>query len=1143
MEFSTTANIILKKLITAGSPLTTTALQSLLPSTSAPELIRAIKELSAHGLVEKTPLGIRSTSRCSVVQMAAEVGGQHPVTPPRQNTTQSRWDQFRRLCRFYAECARLEERGAIQVRADEEGDQFLSLSGTMNLDGFSTASGMILSTNEELDRFVSFAKTRKRHPSLFLGGPLYVTVAKDRDTGETYRLVRPIFVAQVVARQLPMGVQFSIPADRVANPGGVEVNHRWLESRFRDPAERKEFLTNVGLLSHEEWNQAEEGPRSLGTVSLADATMRLRASYPKWWKESGDLTDPPRTPRLDRVTESGVYCRVILVQQQELKFSGRLYKELMTLADQTSDEDLDRTALRWLFPHSPRTEAPSAPSSSGPTPEALPPPSLKAINPEQTEAIRRSLKEKLLVVTGPPGTGKSVVVQHAMIANALVGQSVLFASRNHEAIRAVVPALNATVEPEQLVCWPGQRSDGGARGEWFRVMAALLARPRRHDVLDTFEGAKLRLADAQQRLMQAESAVSTWIDTRSRLAALEQALSDADQLLGSGTLARAGAASSLPTAAQLRRLIEELSPPKQPSLLGAIVRALGWFRARQTIRRAEQVHQEFADAVGVETIPATSTLADDRTRLINALVHWVRVADVSVQLRQREELVKSLKAAPAPKATLSRLQQSRARLEACTRETLLALSQAAAASISPEQRKQFAELSAALQNAVGAPTPRQLRMVEKSLRAVFPVLLQKFPLWTVTNLSAHSSLPLAPASFDLLIIDEASQCDIGSVVPLLFRAKRALIVGDPMQLRHVAQIAADVEYRLRDGMGLAGSAELERYSHRVNSMYHLASSSLDNRNPVELLGHFRCHPDIAAFMNSAFYNRTLDVLTNEHALVGPSVSGWRRTGCEWVDVTGNVLGATSGCHCPAEADVILDHLRALEASHYKGTVGVVTPFRVQANRICDKVTASLRSDTLDRWRFVANTADAFQGGERDLILFSLSASEEMPPGSRMALAGSPNRFNVATSRARALLRVFGNRQWATRCGIPHIQALVQACEVQERAADAPIRTDLIGPVWEPRFAAALRDAGLPVRQQYQACGRFLDIALLRDNTKIDIEVDGECHRDVHGRRRLDDVYRDQLLEAAGWTIERFWVYQLREDFDTCVKRVQSIWNG
>jgi hypothetical protein len=38
------------------------------------------------------------------------------------------------------------------------------------------------------------------------------------------------------------------------------------------------------------------------------------------------------------------------------------------------------------------------------------------------------------------------------------------------------------------------------------------------------------------------------------------------------------------------------------------------------------------------------------------------------------------------------------------------------------------------------------------------------------------------------VIDEASQCDIASALPLLFRAKAAVIIGDPKQLRHISAI-------------------------------------------------------------------------------------------------------------------------------------------------------------------------------------------------------------------------------------------------------------------------------------------------------------------------------------------------------------------
>ena len=45
--------------------------------------------------------------------------------------------------------------------------------------------------------------------------------------------------------------------------------------------------------------------------------------------------------------------------------------------------------------------------------------------------------------------------------------------------------------------------------------------------------------------------------------------------------------------------------------------------------------------------------------------------------------------------------------------------------------------------------------------------------------------------FDVAIIDEASQCDIASCFPILFRAKRAVIVGDDKQLPHLSFLGGE----------------------------------------------------------------------------------------------------------------------------------------------------------------------------------------------------------------------------------------------------------------------------------------------------------------------------------------------------------------
>src|ERR1039457_3452737 len=63
------------------------------------------------------------------------------------------------------------------------------------------------------------------------------------------------------------------------------------------------------------------------------------------------------------------------------------------------------------------------------------------------------------------------------------------------------------------------------------------------------------------------------------------------------------------------------------------------------------------------------------------------------------------------------------------------------------------------------------RKVFRRYYSLFPEVTKILPCWAVTSLSARGRLPFEPGFFDLVVIDEASQCDIASALPLLFRAK------------------------------------------------------------------------------------------------------------------------------------------------------------------------------------------------------------------------------------------------------------------------------------------------------------------------------------------------------------------------------------
>lgn len=222
---------------------------------------------------------------------------------------------------------------------------------------------------------------------------------------------------------------------------------------------------------------------------------------------------------------------------------------------------------------------------------------------------------------------------------------------------------------------------------------------------------------------------------------------------------------------------------------------------------------------------------------------------------------------------------------------------------------------------------------------------------------------------------------------------------------------------------------------------------------------------------------------------------------------------------------------------FKGTVGVVTPFKRQANRLRDALTDTLDEELRHTWALRVGTAHAFQGDERDVIVVSLCCSAEMSAGTRSFVTSSRNLFNVAVTRARAVLHVVGDRSWAREEGPDFIRRLA----VGASAPQKPSATPAYESVWEERLDEALRDAGILTQPQYPVAGRRLDLAVVRPGLKLDIEVDGEAyHRRPDGTRKPDDLWRDHQLKGLGWRVKRFWVYQLREDMAGCISVVQKL---
>jgi superfamily I DNA and/or RNA helicase len=273
--------------------------------------------------------------------------------------------------------------------------------------------------------------------------------------------------------------------------------------------------------------------------------------------------------------------------------------------------------------------------------------------------------------------------------------------------------------------------------------------------------------------------------------------------------------------------------------------------------------------------------------------------------------------------------------------------------------------------------------------------------------------------FDLAIVDEASQSDIPSAIPILYRARRAGVVGDPFQLSHTSKLSTAKDTMLRRSVGLK-SVEDVRFAYTETSLYDLFAGT-NNVEPVFLSETFRSASEIAEYSNSSFYSSRLRVATDYTSLrVPPGFS----IGIHWTEKVGEVLsGGGSGCFCSAEVEEVVRIVRVMLVENgFKGSIGIVTPFRHQANRLRDALFESDSDlyEALMRANAHVDTAHGFQGDERDVIIFSLCGGSGMPEGSLSFLRETGNLFNVAASRARAVLHIVGNQHWAMRCGIPHI---------------------------------------------------------------------------------------------------------------------------
>ena len=277
-------------------------------------------------------------------------------------------------------------------------------------------------------------------------------------------------------------------------------------------------------------------------------------------------------------------------------------------------------------------------------------------------------------------------------------------------------------------------------------------------------------------------------------------------------------------------------------------------------------------------------------------------------------------------------------------------------------------------------------------------------LISVTSLSVKSGFPLTDNLFDLLIIDEASQCDIASALPLILRAKQVVIIGDPMQLRHITSVNEDEENQIREHLSLTSRSYLNYVNKSLwDYSVDFLSHANQNNTPITLENHYRCHHDIIGYSNHLFYGRFLDkplnVKTDESKMTLP------QKGIVMINIRGKQESENVNIN-RIEAERAVSIAKELCTLKADVTIGIVTPFRDQADYIKSRLDDSIKDNV------EVNTAHGFQGDEKDVMIYSMVVTDNSPQRKINWIDYMvPNLVNVAVTRARQTLYIVGNAEY------------------------------------------------------------------------------------------------------------------------------------
>lgn len=316
-----------------------------------------------------------------------------------------------------------------------------------------------------------------------------------------------------------------------------------------------------------------------------------------------------------------------------------------------------------------------------------------------------------------------------------------------------------------------------------------------------------------------------------------------------------------------------------------------------------------------------------------------------------------------------------------------------------------------------APETEELaRLAWQSLFLMVPVVSTTFASF------GRQFAGLGAESLGWVFIDEAGQATPQSAVGALWRAKRALVVGDPRQIepvftlpsRFIAALASTAEETAAGGYSphLTSVQRLADAANRHGSYFASeAGEPLWVGSPLRV--HRRCVEPMFRWANQISYEgkmvfgRDEQWLPDAPPIAAPSA---------WIDLGGKAVHRQC---VPEQTSLVVEAIRRLMMRDgVLPNLYVISPFRAVAGDIVRRLgevtpPSSIATRKFNDWRRTrVGTVHTFQGKEEDTVILVLGTDSNLK-GAALWAASEPNILNVTLTRAKRRFYVVGDRAlWA-----------------------------------------------------------------------------------------------------------------------------------